>query len=241
MLKKNIFKVLIGVGLILSVLSCGSTNNDQGVSFTFLGYFSEVPDDPSGAVPAGVVGLSAPLSTATGESSASFGGAIVTVAGVQNNLSGQFIRVDRIFMSYNIPGASAQPPDTSAALSILLGPASSSTSSGGDTGTGTEGGGSSGASGSSLPDSFANGSLSNINYAQFMVVPPEIIAWLNFNRAKLPEPPFTMTVTAYLSGVTSAGDRMDTNSVPLFIQFVPDNVIEPTEGSDSSSSSSTSG
>ena len=74
---------------------------------------------------------------------------------------------------------------------------------------------------------------------EVFVVPSEIVAWINLNRGSMPELPFTMEITAYATGVTSAGDRLDTNPIKYFVQFTPDEVVPPTEGSDSSSSSAT--
>ncbi|RIL12176.1 MAG: hypothetical protein DCC75_00900 [Proteobacteria bacterium] len=197
------------IGICIGLLGCGGggSNNDQGVSFTLLGFFA----DSSGGT--GELGRSVPLSTDP-ESEAQASGAIFTTAGVQNNLSNQVIRTDRALMSYYIDGAELQPPSTTVAFSSILAPAAPDGSS-------------------SLPPGFGNGQT--VVYGNFPIVPSDIMAWLNLNRALLPELPFHMTVTVTISGVTTAGDRLETNSATYTVQFTPDVVIPPSGGSDDDS------
>ncbi|RMG44743.1 MAG: hypothetical protein D6719_01300 [Candidatus Dadabacteria bacterium] len=220
------------LGLLLAVLSfgCGSASNNQGVSFTFLGFFTEFGD--CGELPSSVVGISAPISSSSGISEVTTGNSeslgtessISAIVGLQNNMETQFIRTQRMFLSYYIEGASTQPPDTAVALSTIVNPAAT-TSDSADTG----GASASASAGSSLPGTFSN--FCNRSFAQVPVVPAEIRTWLNLNRNSLPELPFTMVVTAYVTGLTSAGDRLDSNPVELFIHVTVDNDIAPTSSS----------
>jgi hypothetical protein len=54
--------------------------------------------------------------------------------------------------------------------------------------------------------------------------------WINLNRNALPEAPFHLIVTSYMTGISSGGDRFDTNREQLFLEMIPDNVIAPTDG-----------
>ena len=216
--RKNQFrkftKVFLGVALAATLGACGSGSNDQGTSFTFLGFFSEFPSDACGDIPGGLAGLSISIGTIEGEGSGSeaFGGSTSSVAilGVQNALQGQTVRTDQLFLSYYIPGSSVQPPSTSLPLSLLLGPLP-------DEAEGT---------GSSLPPAFEG--ICNRAFSQTILVPSSIMTWLNTHRGSLPELPVNMVVTARATGVTSAGDRLDTQDTDIFVTITPDNTITPT-------------
>lgn len=226
----NVRNVLAGL-LVAGVLgSCGSaSNNDQGASFTLLGYFASVPSGDSTTLPTALSGLSILLTDSTSPETApgagNFGsGTVLAAVGVQNNLSAQFIRTDQVFFEYNVPGAQAQPPTTNYPLSVLLGAADSNLS---PTPTST------------LPGGF-NG-LANRAFAEVPVLPAEIREWLSLNRDLLPDRPFTMTVRTVVSGVSSAGDRFDTNASELLVQVNDDTIIAPTAGTPVSESSGGSG
>jgi hypothetical protein len=103
--------------LIMSLNGCGSaSNNDQGVSFTMLGYSvaasSLVPGTPVAACPTtpnlsgGVFAISTSTETA-GATNQVLAGVVV-----QNNLTTQFIRTISLDLQYFIPGASITPPST---------------------------------------------------------------------------------------------------------------------------------
>lgn len=215
--------ILAGVGLY----GCGtSTNNDQGVSFTLLGFFSEFPDEGSGCVdlPAGQVGVIAPLSSGETENGQNASG-VLTIMGLQNNLSQVFVRTERIFIDYYIEGASMQPPSTTQTTSVIMSPAVDADeegSSGEEQSTTTIS-----PFDSSLPPGWGGVSCSR-NFAQFFIVPPDISAWVNLHRASLPEAPFVMTAIVKVTGVTSAGDRLTTNEAAFDVHFRPDVVIPPT-------------
>jgi hypothetical protein len=212
--------VLSGILLLGGLFGCGSaSNNDQGVAFLFTGFFSDV----SGGT--GLTGLSVPLTSSTGNDTedAAFGGSVVATMGVQNNLAGQGIQVQRVYLSFFIPGASAQPPSTSYGLGIVLGPSSLDPNHP-----------------TTLPPGYNVGATGN---AQVPVLPFEVRTWMAFNKARLPEPPFALDVTAFATGITTAGDRLDTNQGLLTITITPEITIPPSsgDGSGGSGSSSSSG
>lgn len=231
---KTVTKSLIGLLLIPAfIIGCGgASSNDQGVSFTFLGWFSEVPS--SGSSTTGLLGKIVPINGGTTDETGDLTGgtgAVFAVAGVQNNLDGQFIRTDRMLFSFEIEGAEAQPPSTVQPFSGIVGPgsnsgSSSSSSSSADAASSAR---------SSLPPNFTN---ANTLYGNVPVVPLEVMQWINFNRSSLPELPFTMVVTASISGITSGGDRLDTNPMQFIVEFTPDVIIDGGESSSSSSADS---
>jgi hypothetical protein len=236
----------------------GASNNDQGMSVTFLGLFNSTSLSQStgagtggitpgnqgcGQLPSVFVGGSFRLgeaqpepnnsTTGTNLSGTSESGAYVSVVGVQNNLYGQVFRADRVYIDYYIPGASAQPPSTSVPVSLLAGPAESATT--------IQGGGTGGSTGSnvrdpgirrpaytSLPPALSN--ICNRALAQVTVVPAAVREWLNFNRDLTPEAPYKMEVTIRLSGLTSAGDRLDTNDGTFDFEVLPETFVVPIDG-----------
>lgn len=198
-----------------AVIGCGGgSSNNQGVSFTLLGFFESGEDDA-----AGQVGSILPLSSQF-ETSEAISGSVFVWAGAMNNLSQQFIRTDGMFLSYFIPGATSNPPRTATSFGMILGPA---------VGDSTEG---QPPFDSSLPPSFADeeNAPSNVAKIEVNLLPPDIRTWINLNRTSLPEPPFDMIITAYATGLTSAGDRIDSNKAQYLVQFTPDNIIPPAQG-----------
>jgi len=214
--------VLVGASVVFG-LGCGTaTNNDQGVSVTLLGYFSPDSDGLCTATdPKPLSGAISPISDSAVTEPTARAGEVSGCAGVLNNLSGQFIRTQRIYMDYFIPGASVQPPSTSFPMGAVVGPATGTTTTGSTSNSG----------GSSLPPSFTgDNGPGNFVVADVAVVPVEVMAWINLNRNSLPELPFTMTVTSHVRGVTSAGDVVETNDVDFAVTLTPDNIIAPTDG-----------
>ncbi len=213
---RNRMKKYLSLFSLVTLSACGSSpSNNQGVSFMLTGFYAETSDGTN--IPAGEVGQSVPLSSINPEDiTGLFGGSVLTVAGLRNNMSTQTIRVDRMEMDYFIEGAATQPPSTIVPLTAVLGPVSSgnsSASSGSSSSAGTTGG--------ALPTQF---------FAQFPIVTTDIMAWLNFNRGSLPELPFTMAVTVKAEAVSSSGSRYESNPASYFIIFTPDNIISPTDG-----------
>jgi hypothetical protein len=201
---RRLLSPLVGVGLALFVTGCGTaSNNDQGVSFTNLGFFST--DDEGVCEDRGIGGLAIPLGSAAGDGGITNG---FTCIGIQNNLSGQFIRTDRAMISYFVAGASVQPPSTVVALTTVLGPGS----------TGPD---------STLPDGVKNPSQV---IAGFNILPADIRTYISLNRADFPELPFTLIATVTVSGITSAGDRLDSNESSIGIELTTDTPIDAGSG-----------
>ena len=144
-----------------------------------------------------------PLSTTDGDGTTT--GGVRGTYSLQNNLARQGIRVQRINLSFFIEGSDVQPPSTTLAAGGILGPVQS------------EGDG-------SLPPGFGGSPLLDLSS---FVVPVEIMTWLNLNRAQLPEPPYTLTVDASVSGTTTSGGGIESNSFATLVSILPDVVIEP--------------
>lgn len=105
---------LILIALLAGLLGCGdATRNDQGVSFTFLGWFNDITGGE--AATAVIVPISSDADSIDENT--------ILYAGIQNNLAGQFINVNSIRHEYYIPGAEIQVPSTTYGLSLFLGPA----------------------------------------------------------------------------------------------------------------------
>lgn len=215
--KMNVLKLALLVSLAGLVTSCGGSvsNNDQGVSFLFLGYAPSADGDDDETDGADfLTGVTVPLSTPGDETPGNVGGVFAALR-LQNNLSGQFIRLQRAFFEYEVPGAQVNPPSTSIALAGVLGPGTTDTSTGVPIDT-------------TLPPGA--GGTSNIVTAETLIIPPEVLTWINLNRTLLPEPPFTMIIRGRVTGFTSSGDRLTTNDQDLAAVLTPDLQIGPTPG-----------
>ena len=105
------------------------------------------------------------------------------------NNMNQGINLDHVDLSYHVNGSSLAIPNDVFALAARLGPAS-----------GQE---------SSVPKIFQ----------QIAIVSPNIMSFLNDNRSRLPQPPFTMIALATAVGVADSGDRFVTNRVSFEILF----------------------
>jgi len=201
---------LIGiVGCLLMVVGCDSVRNDQGVTFTALGWFDVEQSDI--CIPTSVnqeVGRSQVLQP-FGDTPVLTACPDIIAIGLQNNLCCQGIRSERLLMDFFIPGAVVQPPSTALVLPGVLSPSESA--QGGQQGDGDLG--DAGPS-SSLPEGFGNDN-SIVYWILANPVPQSVVEWISLNRDKLPAAPFEMIITARATGVTTAGDRQSTNYIDL--------------------------
>jgi hypothetical protein len=174
-------------------------------------------------------------------------GATITL-GIQNNLIGQFFRSDRMLLSYFIPGSSIQPPNTNVPLTLLetqQGGAGGN-GGGGNAGGGNAGGGNAGAgqnnprrpANTSLPPSFGN--VCNQGFGETLIIPSAIREWINFHRSELPEPPYTMEAYVTVAGLSSSGNRIETNTQGIAVDILPETFVEPTDGSEDGTTTTTS-
>ncbi|MCI5065925.1 hypothetical protein MRY87_09395 [bacterium] len=226
---KFVARGVLAALFLTGMAACGGSNNDQGVGFLNLGF--SLPDATlcttgqggggGGGGQGQVSGLSELAVGLSDASDPNFGGDVFATLNFQNNLDGQAISVDRLNLSYYIPGASAQPPSTVRPMPILLGPPFI-TVGGGSNGGGAGAGGGAGF-GSSLPPAFFG--VPNCQASTVGVLPDQIRAWVSLNRSFLPDAPFDMLVTASADGETTSADRLTTNEVTLLLTVVPDSNI----------------
>lgn len=234
--KRYIVPTLLLIALVVpSLLGCGdSTRNDQGVSFTFMGWYQESSDGQGDGGPACEIGVTRAFvgiseGALDSESPGSLVGELESAYYVllQNNLSEQFVRVERVVHNYYVPGASVQPPTTSVALPFVMSPVV------GEDQTGF---------GSSLPSGFASGRelelAGNLLCAQIPMLPASVRSFISLNRAQFPETPFVIVVSSYATGVTSAGQSIESNPMEFEIVVTSDNPINASSGSSSALSSS---
>lgn len=245
-------KIIMSVVALLSgaILACGgngASNNDQGVSVTFLGLYEKLPNNNNitGNVTTGLTSCTRfpnqaaqPTPIVLGDTSG-----VYAVAGVQNNLFGQFFRTNQIVLDYFIAGAAIQPPSYTGGLSIFTGPANNSqvnnNTNGNNTGNNSNNGGLRQPQHTSLPPSF-NGTC-NTAFSRVPIVPPQIEEWLVANQGMLPFAPYTIDVTARLVGQSSAGDILETNSLYIGVDVLPAGSIVPTPLAAAASSDLTDG
>ena len=187
----RIVNILIA-SLLIFIIGCGdSSRNDQGASFTFFGWF----EDSTGTI--GRSGFITPLTDTAGP------GIGISYLGVQNNLAGQGIRIQRVYHEYIIPGATISVPDTSVAAPAYLGPANPE------------------AIDTTLPDTFGGETLGTVAYIGVPVIPAAIQEFIVLNKEQFPEPPFVMTVRSKVVGLTSAGQELISNPIEIDVHFTP--------------------
>lgn len=263
---KKLGLILACVGSLAVAVGCGgggASNNNQGVSVTFLGLFVGAPTPSSGTSTGtnqaqGTMGCSQMPNGLSGGyiTLGSIGsvpatpipgfvgllqdpaGTLYATIGVQNNMYGQFYRADRLLLEYYVPGASVQPPSTNVAVNFLVGPAESSQSSAAAAGSGsTAGGGLRRPVVTSLPPSFSQ--VCNRSYAPTAIIPAPIREWLNFNRSQLPQAPFELEIIMTISGLSSSGNRYETNAGMITLTVVDETAVEPPDGTATPDSSTT--
>jgi hypothetical protein len=211
MLKKIIKNLSICIILISNLVlfsGCGdSSSNDQGTSFTFFGWYSDS---------AGTIGAASAAMPIAGVNPENFGfeNDLVLYAGMQNNLVEQFIRLERIEHSYLVPGGSIDIPNTSVSIPGTLAPSAVS-----DSGIPID---------SSLPGGAGSiGGNGNSGYFGALILPRSVREFIALNRSNFPEPPFVVVVRSTATGVTSAGHRLNSNSVEFDVIIEPEVIIEP--------------
>jgi len=139
---------------------------------------------------------------------------------------GQFFRADRVLLEYYVPGASVQPPSTNVAVNFLAGPAESGqTVANGNAGQNGTNPSLRRPSATSLPPALSQ--VCNRAFAQVPILPSPIREWLNFNASQLPEAPFDLEIIVKLSGLSSSGNRYETNAGLFTFSVVPDVAVEP--------------
>jgi hypothetical protein len=110
----------------------------------------------------------------------------------------QGINLDFVDLSYRVNGSSLSIPPDVFALGGRLGPANGSESS---------------------PPT---------NFFPVVIVSPAIMQFLNQNRNRLPQPPFSMVVFTTATGTADNGDVFTTQTVNFQVNFVDTTCVPPT-------------
>lgn len=182
---------ILVITLAAGVSSCGSaSNNDQGTSFTAVGFRQLEPDEKD------IGGYIWPLfaDNASQVGSVFDGNSILTWIVLHNRLSNQFIRLVRVDCSYDIQGATVRIPDDAM---VLAGVVEATPNPAGDVLT----------------------EHSEV-VAPFELVSPDLFAFINNNMNSMPELPFRMNIACSATGVTQAGDTLTTNPIYIWVQFM---------------------
>ncbi len=248
---------LVSAAAALGCGGNGASNNDQGISVSFLGLFQSTTSQNNGGgtgggqnnltgcgqlpqpLAAGYISVGQtflnPTSTpepGTQGLSVDPSGAVYAIVGIQNNMFGQVYRADRVLLQYYIPGSKIQPPSTNVAISLLAGPAESGLGGTASTPSLRR------PNITSLPPTFSQ--VCNRAFAQVPIIPAPVREWLVFNSNLLPEAPYDLEVVVSLTGLASGGNRYDTNEGLFSISVIPEiSVVPPTPSAAASSSSAT--
>ncbi len=194
--------MLISV-VAMAMLGCGTaTNNDQGVSFTMLGYSvaASAATTPGSGSSAAACSTSPNLSSgvfAIGSQTETSGTTPQVLAGVivRNNLTTQFVRTISANIDYIIPGSQIQPPSTT------------------------------------VPYGGVVAQAGGLQCGVVAVIPPQVLSWISLNRESLPETPFLVIARTQITGTTQAGDVLTSNPVDIGYTAVTDNPITPSDDS----------
>lgn len=202
-LKSATFGLLL-LALAPTFISCGgSTNNDQGTSFTATGFYTDVLKT-TGIMGANVVlssdvsgtgGLVSNVLTEDGTAIAVDGRQLFIYMALSNRLSKQFVRVVRIDCSYDIQGATIAVPDDSVSTSVVIEAGASTTVDNVTTVTPSEG------------------------VVGFAILTPDLFSFLNNNSNSLPVLPYSATAICSAVAVTQAGDTITSNPLYFAIEF----------------------
>lgn len=208
--------------LLLSGIGCGGGggNNDNGVGVALLGFTAVDNGVCTGSTFVSAVAM--PISGGASAESPDANAGIPSCFQVRNNLVTQAVRLDRANLRYYIPGSSLQPPATVYPVVAFLAAATGNTSlpnpeTSGKPGTKPE---------STLPSGNVGSVAGNPPVTgAFAAVPVAIREWISAHRGDLPPAPFNMLNQVQLSGVTSAGNRIETNEAVLTIIVKEDNLF----------------
>jgi hypothetical protein len=175
----------------------GSSENDQGITFTALGVFQEEeqvapavdtfdPEEPQGDT-GRIISLSQTTTIpndVNGDGDLDGG-----YVGVRNNLTSQRITTRGIQVEIFVAGALLPNPVATdfVPLSVGLDPAP-------------------------IPGEGEEGAFSE-QFAQTIFVSSDVMAFLNQNRTLFPDPPFDMTITMVVEGVSDSGDNYESNQI----------------------------
>jgi hypothetical protein len=227
-MNRRIIHTLGGL-LFAGIAGCGGgSNNDNGVGFTLVGFNSADATTRVCQAATFVSQIAVPLSEGSRAEGAVPDVGIFQCLSIQNNMTTQAVKTDRAHVDYFIQGAGEQPPSTTTAMPLFLTSATASALGAGTLNTqpgtkpgstfpGTAGGSGTTTTGGTGARTNATGSIA--------ILPPAVREWLSIHRESLPPRPFEMIITVQVSGVTSSGDRIESNELPLTAIVYEDNTF----------------
>ncbi len=228
-MKKLALVLALSCLTVIGFLGCGdSVRNEQGVTFTFLGWYAVLDDegniDPnSDGDPQLFTGLYYRLDS-TQE------GHLVMQAGLQNNLFGEAIRLQRIHMDYELIGGTLPIPSTDIVAAAFLGPIQDNSSD-------------SFGQGSTLPDSLiGDGEGEDFSpkiYYGAPILSTDLRNFLSLNRDSIPQRPTSLVVRSKALGVTTAGRQMETNELEFVITLLDGTGEDLASGASANANTST--
>ena len=203
-LSKVLLTALLPLPLFFN--GCGSSANDQGTTFSLIGFGQLTIDTTTLATTCSDTvftnQISVPRSDATEGS-----GTVIGCLVIQNNLTSTSVRTERVNLSYYINGASEQPPSTNTVGTVLLGPAASSATT------------------TTTTTSTGLSSLGNKISLPANLIPPVVREWISVNRSRLPSPPYNMDIIASVTGVSTSGDQLTTNEASIQATITQDVLV----------------
>jgi hypothetical protein len=200
---------VVGIVLIvgLACASCGSNDNDQGITFRAVGIFQgerqqeqcEVPTTDNQITDASVV---LPLESQFVDGGYPDSTSLLSFCRgfleLENNLNNQAITVNRVDFRYEIPGSRVAIPASSALVGWRLNPAN--------------------ADPDTNPNSFGQ---VNVIFAQLdgQLVPSTLVSFLRQNQPSLPKLPYNMIIRLTAQGRSDSGDLIETNEISYSVQW----------------------
>ena len=199
---------VVGLALILGLLcaSCGSNENNQGISFRAVGIFQGTLETNKCTVPVADKAIAAPGIVIKLDDPQINGGfpnsfSVFTCRGfleLQNNLVGQAIVVDRIDFEYEIPGARIAAPSSSMPTGLRINPVD--------------------ADPAKNPSPFGQ---VNVVFVQpdGQLIPSTLVSFLRQNQPSLPQLPYNMIIHITARGRTDSGDLLVSNEIRYSVQW----------------------
>ena len=221
--KLKYISAVLALGLALN--GCGSSPNDQGVSFSLLGFGELTTDAATGRTVCSSATFTNLVDVALSDIIEG-NGVIVGCPVIQNNMTNVTVRSERVNLSFFIAGATDQPPSSSTAATIVLGPVQNVA----DPNTGNPTNPTNPTNPGTQPVNGQN-AIQSRGTVPVNLVPQATRAWLSENRASLPNPPFSMDITVTVSGITSAGDQLVSNQALIQANVTNDLPINPSDPS----------
>jgi hypothetical protein len=188
-------------------VSCGSNENDQGISFRAVGIFQGTVEEAKCTAPVAGKAIADPsialqLNTPFingGYPNASTGFFLCRgYIWLENDLFNQAIVVDRIDFEYEVPGARIPIPASSSTVGFRISPAN--------------------ADPAKNVNPFGQVNI-YLGHLTGQLVPASLVLFLRQNQPSLPALPYNMVIHITARGRTDSGDLLVTNEIRYSVQW----------------------